>query len=177
MQNVSSFACGVVAGGALDEDETMRSIGALLTAVAALWPAACGQQMHVSGDPQGQGSIEAVRTEGNPLSVTPTGDGGYAIDFGVVLVGQETNGLVALANSGVAQLKILSVAGPINDAFQVPLNVGEAVQAGAQVNLDLSFAPTIAGQMSGKVVIQTDSARTPTITLTLMGSGTLSDGG
>ncbi len=59
----------------------MRSIGALLTAVAALCPAGCGQQMDVTGDPQGQGSVEAVRTEGNPLSVTPTGDGGYAIDF------------------------------------------------------------------------------------------------
>jgi hypothetical protein len=141
-------------------------------AAGVVLAAGCGSPKSPHSDPQGIASIGSSHAAGS-LAVTTTSGGAYGVDFGPVAVGQERVGAALLQNTGVAPLQLISIGAPTDPEFgELPVTAGEVVQAGTEISLAMSFTPSDAGVRTATIVFETDSVKTPTVTLALIGTGT-----
>jgi hypothetical protein len=118
-----------------------------------------------------------AKISGNPpLNVTATSTATattetYSVDFGQVAVGQHLDATLELANDGSAPLTVAAVGAPTDLEFNLTLPPSTTVEAGGHIPVPVSFKPFSAGQKSATVTLQTDSQSTPTVILTLTGTG------
>jgi hypothetical protein len=95
-----------------------------------------------------------------------------SIPFGAVSLNSKTTQTVTLTSSGTAPVTVNSavVAGTgfsmSGSSFPVTLNPGQTL------NLNLQFAPTAAGSVTGQLTITSNSSTNPTATFPLSGTGT-----
>lgn len=100
------------------------------------------------------------------LSVTP-----QSLDFGDVIVGASATSDVVVDNLGTSDLSItgITVTGP---AFSTSATAPASVAAGSSLTLPVIFAPGAEGLVAGELVISSDDADEPTVTIPLSGTGT-----
>ncbi len=95
-----------------------------------------------------------------------------SISFGPVTVNTQSTQTVTLTSSGTAPVTVNSAAVTGNgfsvsgSSFPVTLNPGQSL------NLNLQFAPTIAGSATGQLTVVSNSSSNPTATFALSGTGT-----
>ncbi len=114
-----------------------------------------------SGEPQ-------IQTGGGVSSSSPSQ---ATVDFGDVPVGQKTTLTLKLSNVGIASLNILKVEVTKPDP-EFTVDVQEGAQVGSEpLAIPIRFLPFTTGPKTATVVLQTDSADVPTVTLNLSGTG------
>ncbi len=123
------------------------------------------------GSVLGQSSGAGQFTGTTQVPATSTGNGNYTIDFGSVAVGQDEPAALTLNNTGTSPLQIISVSQPSDAEFSIDLTTGVVIGQGQPLPVNVDFKPFSVGSKSATVVIQTDSATVPTLTLTLQGIG------
>ncbi len=106
-----------------------------------------------------------------PPATLTGGPSAYALDFGVVALGQEASALLTLENVGAAALTITQTASPTDGPFTLDIGGSVSLPAGGQVQLAATFKPVSVGVRSFAVTLQTDAAKLPTLTITLSGDG------
>ena len=112
-------------------------------------------------------TASSTSTQTPTLTVNAT-----SISFGTVTVNTQSTQTVTLTSSGTAPVTVSSAAVTGNgfsmsgSSFPVTLNPGQSL------NLNLQFAPTVAGSATGGLTITSNSSSNPTATFALSGSGT-----
>jgi hypothetical protein len=114
--------------------------------------------------------IEVSQWPPSLATLTNTGPASYLIDFGTVAIGQESAAQMGFENLGDSSLTFLSIGPPSDAEFEITLAEGSSLESGVTMGIPFSFKPFSSGPKSATIVIQSDAA-TPTVTLTLSGSG------
>jgi hypothetical protein len=94
-----------------------------------------------------------------------------SLGFGSVNVGSVGKQTVTLTNSGLAAVNVTSATFSNSDFSAPGLTLPMSVAAGQNATVQVQFAPTGAGSISGNVQITSD-ASDPTVTVSLSGTGT-----
>jgi hypothetical protein len=103
-----------------------------------------------------------------------------SVDFGTVNGGTTSSGVLTISNSGPVSLNIASIQPTAGSPFTVGLNTGASnacqsltptIPANGNCSIIVSFTPTINGQASGEVTIQSNDVFKPAITVPLTGLG------
>jgi hypothetical protein len=116
-----------------------------------------------SGAPSFAASAPVILTSDSPTS--------YALDFGDVAIGGKRLSGLTLTNVGTSPLQLLGLDAPTDSEFSVTPPAVSVLQLGAVVPILLSFAPSSVGAKSASMVVHTDSATAPDVTLHLTGAG------
>ncbi len=111
----------------------------------------------------------ACNSSGPPLPATAR------LDFGDVAVGVPVQKSVTLANSGGTAIQIVSVDAPTDAEFSAALSAGTPIPTHGQLDISVTFKPFGGGAKSGRIVLHTDSAAVPLVTMQLSGSGVVVD--
>jgi hypothetical protein len=133
----------------------------LRLAVLALAIAGCGSPIKSLLSVTGTGSV----------TVTVAGSGQYTIDFGGVDLGQQKSAALALLNADSSPVQILQVGHPSDAEFGITLSAGASIAPKQSIEVPVDFKPFSEGSKSGVLVIRTDSASTPALTLSMKGVG------
>jgi hypothetical protein len=97
---------------------------------------------------------------------------GTTVGFGTEVVGATSSASsVMVTNSGTASLRITSIEATTN--FGETDDCGSMIAVGASCNIDVTFEPTAAGNLSGTLTIRDNATGSPQVVL-LTGTGSLS---
>jgi len=101
------------------------------------------------------------------INVTST-----SLNLGSATVGTTAKGTLTLTNAGGANL-LISLISVLGNAFGVSgITTPSTIAPGGSAMLSVSFSPTIAGNDSGSITITSNDPQTPTMIITLTGTGT-----
>jgi beta propeller repeat protein len=92
------------------------------------------------------------------------------VQFGDVEVGKSTVALVAIQNTGNAALNVTCALGPAPAGVSLT-PVTTQVEPGASYDVPLTFAPTVAGAVSGALKISTNVPGKEVVTVPITGNG------
>jgi hypothetical protein len=95
----------------------------------------------------------------------------YSVDFGPVVVGQQGQHTVVLANGSSSTFHITSVDPSTDPQFSASVAAGTPIPARGELTLPVTFTPASFGSQSGAIVLHTDDPAVPAITLQLSGQG------
>jgi hypothetical protein len=164
----------IAAGGDYTETNTCQpslSVGASCSISVTFTPSVVGTD---------NGALTVTDNASNsPQSVplTGTGVGAQAVltpttlTFGVQLIGTSSAPQAAtLTNQGNASLTITSITAPTN--FSQTNNCPSSLAAGANCTINVSFAPTNKGPLSGNLTVTDNSAGSASQKVSLSGTGT-----
>jgi len=112
--------------------------------------------------------LTLVGVKGQPkIAASPT-----ALNFGNVAVGSTADQTLTISNTGSADLNIDAIKGALAPFSVVTDNCAfNVVQQSSNCTIKLRFAPASKGSFSNTLYIQSDVSRTPTLSVTLTGSG------
>lgn len=154
---------------------------ATLVALATLSTAAAAQTYQYRGAISGIRVTEPTASSpaGTPPPLTPPAvvspKGSLStssVSFGDVIVGQSSTASVVLTNDADTALSIGTPAVSGHQAFGAATSCGAKLpSAGSFCLLNVSFAPTEMGLLSGLLTVPTNDAVTPAKTVTLTGTG------
>jgi hypothetical protein len=99
------------------------------------------------------------------------GSSDYSLDFGKVAVGGQARAALLLSNTGSSALSVLSVGAPGDAEFDSDLASGTVVEPGTAATFHCGFKPFSPGAKTASIVVTTDSATIPSITINLLGEG------
>jgi hypothetical protein len=102
-------------------------------------------------------------------SVAPTTD--HQIPFGTVLDGLTSDQTVTVSNTGSADLTVGTISGPAAPFSIVSNNCTSPIAPGGSCTLTVRFAPTAAGPFNDTFDIPSDDPSTPTVTVSVSGTG------
>jgi hypothetical protein len=124
------------------------------------------QKTSVSVAGTGQQSVSQGSTGTAALQLSAT-----ALQFGSVPIGTDTQQSLTLTSSGTAPLQIssLSAQGTAFSAQTPSLPV--TLQPGQALTLPVNFGPKSSGQATGQLVIASNAAQAPSVTVNLVGNG------
>lgn len=101
------------------------------------------------------------------LSVSPS-----TVPFGSVAIGSSTTGQITLTNSSSSPVSVSNVALTGSSFTMDGLGTLPAtIAANSTAELNVHFSPTLVGSASGQVVISSNAVATPSLTISLIGSG------
>ncbi|HEV2426068.1 MAG TPA: choice-of-anchor D domain-containing protein [Terriglobia bacterium] len=165
---------GIAASGDYAQTNTCPSSlspGAICTISTSFTPTIVGAD---------NGSLSVTdNASGSPQTVSLTGTGVGAVasvspgtlTYGVQLIGtSSTAQVVTLTNTGNASLIITGITPSSN--FSETNNCGSSLAAGADCIINISFAPTKAGSLSGNVAVNDNSTGNGTQKIAVSGTGT-----
>ncbi len=95
----------------------------------------------------------------------------YSVDFGTVDIGSMAARGVDLVNTTRETVQILTITAPEDLEFTVQQPAPFTIGPSATVSLPVAFQPFTAGTKTARVILHTDSADRPTITIDLTGIG------
>lgn len=121
-----------------------------------------------------------VSSNGGNQTITLTGNGTAAainvvtptLDFGVVTTNTTSTRSVALSNAGTTTLNITSYSIGGNTGFSLPSTAGFSINPGATGSIPVNFTPLSGGAKSDTLTINSNDPLHPTVTVSLLGSGT-----
>ena len=93
-----------------------------------------------------------------------------ALEFGSVTLGSVSQQSLTLTSSGSAPLQISSLNAGGSFTAQAP-TLPLTLQPGQTLNLPVQFAPSAAGSVTGQLVIASNAAASPSVNISLDGSG------
>jgi len=109
----------------------------------------------------------AATTAPAQISVNST-----SLNLGSASVGTTAKGTLTLTNAGGANL-LISLISVVGDAFGVSgITTPSTIAPGGSATLSVSFSPTTAGNDSGSITITSNDPQTPTMIISLTGTGT-----
>ena len=100
------------------------------------------------------------------LSVSPA-----SVDLGAVPVGASSDGVIAISNNGSTNAEILAAQAGAAAFTVIAPSLPAAVAPGSTVTLTVRFSPSIAGAASTELILDTDDTATPTLAVSLFGTG------
>jgi large repetitive protein len=125
------------------------------------------------------GPVGVALTASGDLFIGDTGNGAVrkvrvdstTLDFGSVIVGQTSAAIrVLVSNIGNGDLHISNVVASSSFGFQATCSTSSAVAAGAGCSVDVSFAPSAVGNITGTVTLSDDAPGSPHV-IQLKGKG------
>jgi hypothetical protein len=147
--------------GSLSQSRNLWQLRALLV-IAAMAPLAV-----ISGC---AGVVRAGGSKTSPqasIQVTPT-----SLNLGSVTVGTTAKGTVKISNVGGSNLTISLLSASAGPFGVTGITTPSTVTPGANVSLNVTYSPTVAGTSSGSITITSNDPHTATSTISLSGSGT-----
>jgi len=97
-----------------------------------------------------------------------------SLNYGDVLIGSSLSLSVTIANTGTADLDVTSIALGAGSSADFAITSGPesvVVAPGANVTVEVTYSPTDEGTDSGTLVIESDDADEPVVTVSLSGNG------
>ncbi len=125
---------------------------------------------HSGDSPLLSSGAPSFRTD-PPVTITSSGPSTYTVDFGNVAIGVAQPSGLTLTNVGTSPLQLLGLEVPTNPEFSANSPSSSLIQTGVSVAIPLSFRPATLGSKSDSLVVHSDSASLPDVTLVLTGSG------
>jgi hypothetical protein len=146
--------------------------GASIPVNVVFTPAATGAALAVlmiSGDHVDTAQIMLTGTGIKPvIMVEPA-----ALDFGQLDLGQSAIGMLTIANTGDADLVVQSMdfaAGNVDFAWVAAPVLPMVIEAGARVDLEVMYVPTVEGNAAATLTIVSDDVEHPAVVVELKGS-------
>jgi hypothetical protein len=113
----------------------------------------------------------AVACNSSTASLIGSLESSYALDFGQQPLGQQAQKTLLISNGSGTTTHVTSVDPSTDPQFAVVLASGTVIPAQGVLNLPVMFTPQSSGAQSGTIVLHTDDAAVPTISLNLAGEG------
>lgn len=90
-------------------------------------------------------------------------------DFGTALVGATRSQVFTITSTGLIDLIIHHVTGPLDSPFRLLGTLPGTLAPGAIARIEVEYSPTEAGQFAGAIAIESNAYRKPVLTLSLTG--------
>jgi Cep192 domain 4/HYDIN/CFA65/VesB-like, Ig-like domain/Abnormal spindle-like microcephaly-assoc'd, ASPM-SPD-2-Hydin len=126
--------------------------------------------------PAGQAQVAVSGSGAGPNASQPTPTGVLranvsALDFGTQAVGSNTQQTLLLSSTGTAPVTLSQIATGSSAFMVIAPALPAVVQPGQVLSLAVDFMPSASGAVSSQLTVTSDAATTPTLTVSLTGSG------